>query len=72
MGEMMADDAEARRTIHDLNNTLTCILTAAELIASAVPADGQVARDAMDIRDAAVRGRDLVAGLHRLLSEQSR
>lgn len=50
------------RTIHDLNNALTRILTAAELIEYEVH-DEQAATDARDIRQAAVASRDLVRAL---------
>jgi len=62
----MADETATGQTLHELNNALTRILTTAELIASDAPADGQTARDARDIRTAALDARRLV----QLLSSQ--
>ena len=59
----MPDDTEVRRTIHDLNNALTRILTTAELIAEDADDAKQIAQDALDIRSAALSGRDLVTAL---------
>ena len=67
---MSTDDIFPRKTIHDLNNALTRIIASAELIASQT-ADEQAVRDARDICDAALTGRDLVAGLHRGAEKQS-
>ncbi|MFW6313791.1 MAG: hypothetical protein ACOC2N_07895 [Spirochaetota bacterium] len=59
----MPEDTEVRRTIHDLNNALTRILTTAELIVEQADDETQIARDARDIRSAALEGRDLVTAL---------
>lgn len=57
----MSEGDELRARIHDLNNALTQILTAAELIESEVSNGTQAARDARTIREAALSGRDIVA-----------
>jgi len=59
----MPEDTEVRRTIHDLNNALTRILTTAELIVDQAEVDTQIAQDARDICSAALTGRDLVTAL---------
>jgi len=59
----MPDDTEVRRTIHDLNNALTRILTTAELIVEQSDDAKQIVQDARDIRSAALNGRDLVTAL---------
>jgi len=49
---------------HDFNNILTTILANAELIGSALPTSmAQIRSDLLEIRDAAVRGSDLVKKL---------
>ncbi len=59
----MPEDTEVRRTIHDLNNALTRILTTAELIVDQSDGEKQIAQDARDICSAALNGRDLVTEL---------
>jgi hypothetical protein len=59
----MSDESAIRQTMHDLNNALAKILTAAELIASEVPGESQAASDARDIQTAALDGRSLVQRL---------
>lgn len=60
---MKTDTAAVRQTIHDLNNTLTVILTAADLISNDAPESGQIRSDAQSIRTSAIRARDLVEEL---------
>jgi hypothetical protein len=61
---MSNDGPPLRNTIHDLNNVLTRIIASAELIASQA-VDEQSVRDAQDICESALAGRELVADVCR-------
>jgi nitrogen-specific signal transduction histidine kinase len=57
------DDETTREIIHEINNALTTIMGAAELIRAESAPESQTARDAADIVEAALRSRELVAQL---------
>ena len=61
------NETEIREIIHDINNSLTTVLGAAELIGAEADPESQVSQDAQDIADAALRGRDQVNRLREAL-----
>ncbi len=61
------DLKEARSIVHELTNSLTTVIGAAELLVAELPESGQPAEDARDVLNAAYRGRDALARLGDLL-----
>ncbi|MFP4113055.1 MAG: hypothetical protein ACOC2Y_01975 [Spirochaetota bacterium] len=66
----MSDNAEIRELVHDLNNVMTRILTAAELLEGTLPADTEAATDARNIRSAALSGRDLITSISKQIGSR--
>ena len=60
---MGIQEAEARKTIHDLNNVLATVLGSAELIMADTKEGSQIHADAGSICAAALRGRGLIEEL---------